>query len=77
MITVELKRYGAKKELIEVASLSEASQVVRSFITKYNLGSSTWEGGKVRINRVLTNEISYNGSIWTWHKDWKKRIEVK
>jgi len=76
MITVELKRYGKKRELIEVASLTEASRVVSSFIDDNRLGASVWEGGKVRTNGVLTHEISYNGRIWVYHKDWKKRTEV-
>ena len=76
MITVELKRYGAKKELVEVDSLKEASQKVTSFINAFNLSSEVWQGGKVRTNGKLTHFISYNGRIWIWRKDWTKRTEV-
>ena len=47
MLTVELKREGAKGYQGRVSTLREAA-AVRDYITTYSLGASSFQGGLVR-----------------------------
>ena len=64
MMTIELKRYGAKAEQVQVSTLREAARKVRAFITEFDLGGETWQGGFVRVDGKKTYMVSYNGRVW-------------
>lgn len=56
---------GAWAVMAHVGSIEEASQAVRDYIEKHNLGAGNWAGGKVwtEDNQYL-GYISYNGRFW-------------
>lgn len=51
--------------VFQVASLEEASEKCREFISAYDIGGGNWCGGVVRDNAKKVAVISYNGRIWT------------
>jgi hypothetical protein len=53
-------------EVTIVPNLWQASQEVRDYIVRYNLGASNFYGGKVltQNENKLVARVSYNGRIW-------------
>ena len=70
MMTVELKMFGRKAEQVQVRTLREASKKVSEFIAENGMGSSTWEGGLVRVDNKRAFRVSYNGRVWVYSKTW-------
>jgi len=71
VLTVELKHERAKGRTAEVATLREASETVRLYISYFSLGNGNWQGGLVRQNGKRKYMISYNGRVWKYEpKGW-------
>lgn len=56
--------FGNKVIPMEIKSLKEASDVIRNYIEKNDLGSSCYSGGDVFENGEQIARVSYNGRVW-------------
>jgi hypothetical protein len=66
------------KRTVSATTLVEASDVCQRFIAEHDLGSSNWNGGRVRdlSTGKIVALVSYNGRIWTPQRDWRERKEI-
>lgn len=75
----QFEELGKPRGLIyfEVNNLKEASKLCRKFIDFFELGSSSWIGGRVIDNDDnFIARISYNGRVWE-SEEWPcKEIEL-
>jgi len=56
---------GVRARTVRVATLREASEVCRAWITEHGLGGGHWTGGQVTDERgAQVAYISYNGRAW-------------
>ncbi len=61
----------------QVQNLKEASNLCKEFIKFYNLGSSSWIGGRVIDNdNNFIATISYNGRAWAGEEYPCREIEL-
>ncbi len=66
-LNVQFEELNKPRDFVyyQVESLKEASELCQKFIQFYDLGSSSWIGGRVidGENNFIA-KISYNGRIW-------------
>ena len=61
----------------QVGGLKEARELCLNFIKHYELGGSSWTGGRVIDgNNNFVAHISYNGRIWEGEEYPCKEIEI-
>lgn len=61
----------------QVKNLGEASRLCRDFINFYDLGASSWIGGRVIDSECnFIARVSYNGRVWESEDFPCKEIEI-
>jgi hypothetical protein len=50
-----------------VASVAEASAVVRQYVNQYGLDQADWAGGTIRRGEGPVARVSYDGRVWDLH----------
>ena len=59
-------------------TLKECVELVRLYISFYDLGGGNWNGGQIYAHSVFVGRVSYNGRVWDTEKftDSSKEIAV-
>jgi hypothetical protein len=49
---------------IQVRDFTNASEICRAYITRYDLGARNWTGGTIKQGNKVVANVSYNGRVW-------------
>ncbi|MCK9255129.1 MAG: hypothetical protein GX793_03630 [Bacteroidales bacterium] len=78
-LNVQFEELSKPRDFIyyQIKSLKDASELCKRFIKYFNLGSSSWIGGRVIDNENnFIAQISYNGRVWESENYPCKEIEL-
>ena len=67
-----------RRMVIEVDDFFQASIEMRDWVARNQLGGGNMakDCGDVILDNRIVARISYNGKVWTPHKDWMEQVEI-